>query len=188
MSIDIYFGPMFCGKTTLLNNKLVSQYSVGKKCLKIVHSADETREKTYSGSTHNFSYIDNIKIDTYFVKNLADIDTNVIKQYETIGIDEAQFFGDLVERCVEWCENLRKNLIVCGLMEDSCRNKFGFLSDLVRYCDTCIKLHAICPYCVSEKNVRDSAIFTRRKVDNSDQLLIGGSDKYEPVCRFHRYL
>ena len=39
------------------------------------------------------------------------------------------------------------------------------------------KLHSICHFC------KDDASFTARFTNETEQKVIGGSDKYKPVCR-----
>ena len=53
--------------------------------------------------------------------------------------------------------------------------------DLIPICDRVDKLCAYCKVC----NNGTIAPFTKKIKGNSEQVDIGGSDKYLPVCRTH---
>jgi len=55
----------------------------------------------------------------------------------------------------------------------------GEILDLIPIANTVTKLASNCSVCQQE------AIFTHRIVNDSEQVLIGGSDKYIPLCRNH---
>jgi hypothetical protein len=59
-----------------------------------------------------------------------------------IGIDEAQFFCDLKQYVIKWCEEYNKNITVIGLDGDFKRNVFGHILDLIPVCDNFYKLKA----------------------------------------------
>ena len=100
-------------------------------------------------------------------------------------IEEAQFFGnDLIDFVLCASEKDSKTVIVAGLLFDCYREKFGFIIDLIPYADNVTHLKAICLEC-SKLGFENTAIFTKRLVDNKSQTLVGGSDKYIVVCRNH---
>jgi thymidine kinase len=51
--------------------------------------------------------------------------------------------------------------------------------ELIPYADSCIKLNALCSKCKDGTN----ASFTHRIIHSNEQILIGGSDTYIPLCR-----
>jgi thymidine kinase len=102
-------------------------------------------------------------------------------------IEEGQFFTDLlyfVERAVD---NDKKHVIVAGLSGDFKRRPFGQILDLVPIADSIEKLTAFCKLCCDGT----FAHFSKRIVGSgecdttADQILVGTSDTYLPVCRFH---
>ena len=74
-----------------------------------------------------------------------------------------------------------KHVIVAGLDGDASRKPFGKLLELIPYADTIIKLKALCKKC----NDGTEALFTSKKVHDDTTVDIGGSDKYEALCRKH---
>ena len=69
---------------------------------------------------------------------------------------------------------------MCGLDGDSNQAKFGHITDLIPLCDKVKKLKSVCNLCGNK------AIFTKQKLSNADtsnQIDIGGSEKYIAVCR-----
>ena len=93
-----------------------------------------------------------------------------------IGIDEGQFFPDLVE-FTEKVANLGKIVIVAALDATFQRKVFGPVLDLIPLAESVVKLTSVCMLC------HQSASFTRRLGSEQQVELIGGADKYLSVCR-----
>ena len=107
---------------------------------------------------------------------------DVYTQYalaNVIAIDEAQFFSDLMEFCTRAADEDGKEIIVAGLDGDFRRRKFGQVLDLVPHADDVTKLTARCARCAAP------GLFSLRISAEEDTTLIGGKDKYLPVCRKH---
>lgn len=195
-SLDIIIGPMFCGKTSLGNQRATVFADTGFKVARITHSFDDRGKcegiiSKGNVSTHNSSFVGlSGKISQFSAPNLKNIDVN---EYQVILIDEAQFFDDLYDIVINWVEKDGKHLIVSGLCGDFERKKFGKILDLIPHCDTVKKLQARCYYCLKDLSKSDfkgnimaiSAPFTFRKTGGKDQVHIGGQDDYVPVCRYH---
>ena len=193
-TLYIRVGPMFSGKTTWLNGELTQLADKNFKVLKILHSSDNREDVASSdlkGSTHNSSYKHlTDKITCIRTNSLTDID---VSGYNVIGIDESQFFSDLLVNVAFWVENLGIHLRVSGLDGDCFKQKFGQTLDLIPICDEITKLNASCHFCLLDLhklNFKGNILsivgpFTKRIDNNTQQTLIGGSGKYLPVCRFH---
>lgn len=179
--LDIITGPMFAGKSTELLRRLNIESILPLKVVYINHTSDNRTEGPFS--THNPMYTDTLteRIDAKDCLKLGDILPEIL-HYDIIGIDEAQFFPDLVDIVLRCVEKYNKHVIVAGLTTDCFRNKFGFISDLIHYSDTYTSLPAYCAQCATEKRRRE-AIFTYRFSDNTEQTCVGGKDKYLPLCR-----
>jgi len=193
-TLNLRIGPMFSGKTTWLNGELTQLADKGFSVLKITHADDvrcDVETCDDSGSTHNSSYkslSDKIKrVRTY---ELKDID---VSEFHAIGVDESQFFPDLVEIIEDWVENQGKHVRVSGLDGDSFKRKFGQTLDLIPFSDEVIKLSASCRVCLDElekSNFHGNILaiigsFTKRLGTSTEQKVVGGSDQYIPVCRYH---
>lgn len=96
--------------------------------------------------------------------------------YDVIGVDEGQFFPDLVEFC-ETEANHGKTVIVAALDGTFQRKPFGRVLELVPLAESVTKLSAVCMIC------RKDAAFSRRLGRETAVEVIGGEDKYMAVCR-----
>ncbi len=107
----------------------------------------------------------------------------MIQQYDSIFIDEAQFFSDLYSKVVNLVDIHHKHVVVSGLDGDTFRNPFGDITKLIPMCDTVDKLTAYCSKCSNGT----PAPFTKKRVaqNNKTVIDIGGNDKYIAVCRYH---
>ena len=174
--LQITIGPVQSGKTTDLIQRLMISHLMGRKVL-YINSILDTRSKEFF-STHNLS-IGDVPFKGVKLDKLSGYD---VSEYDVIGVDESQFFEDLKVNVLEWVDSCGKMVLVCGLDGDYNRENFGQISELLSYCDSVTKLKAFCMSC-KKKGVSGLGIFSKRLVENSSSVLIGGSDMYSPVCR-----
>lgn len=174
-SIKIIFGCMYSGKTTDVIRESKKWSSISKKAI-CINYAKDTRygddDQLYSHDLNN--------VECVRATNLSDIDDDVILSGDMILINEGQFFTDLIECCVKWCETYGKNIIVSGLDGDYKRRPFGQMLDLIPYADSVEKISAFCKKCSDGT----PAYFTWRLSNENEQIVIG-STNYIPVCRKH---
>lgn len=182
MKLEIILGCMFSGKSTALLRKLTKFSEVGLKVLYINHALD-TRTNT-SFSTHSKLIqttklcFDSIKVDS-FKEGLS----NIVDDYDVIGIDEAQFFGEeIVSFVIHLVETLKKDVLVASLDSTFERKIFGHVHKLMPYADSIIKLHAYCTYCFDTDKHLEMAIFSHRVSEDTEEVVVGSSI-YKPVCR-----
>jgi thymidine kinase len=104
----------------------------------------------------------------------------VVQAYDVVGIDEGQFFPDLLHFVELWA-NLGKIVIVAALDGTFQRKPFGNVLSLVPLAESVTKLNSVCMMCYAD------APFTRRLTSETEVEVIGGADKYIAVCRacFH---
>lgn len=175
MTIEVVLGCMFSGKSTELIRRISTFQSINKPVLCVNHFID-TRAEANSIRTHEGRSIPAIKTDTL----MTIITNDLYTQAEVIGIDEAQFFNDLVE-FVLYTEKQKKSLIICGLDGDYKRQPIGQILNCIPLADSVIKLKAL------DMVDKDGtpAIFTKRKesVKSQEQILVGGKDEYIAVSR-----
>ena len=175
--LELIIGPMFSGKSTELVRRVRELHQLEKNVLVIKPSIDNRYEKgDRELITHN-----NDSIKCNVMERLSELDEFVIKLIDTIIIDEGQFFSDLKETVLFWLAKYKINIIVAGLDGDYQRNPIGDILNLIPHSDVCTKLTARCVEC------RDNtpSPFTRRTIQSNEQILIGGAEMYEPVCRMH---
>ncbi len=96
---------------------------------------------------------------------------------DVVGIDEAQFFDDQLASVCNALASKGTRVIVAGLDMDYLGNPFGPIPGLLSMAEYITKLHAICMQCGNIAN------YSYRKTVNTDLLLIGTTDIYEPRCR-----
>ena len=174
--IKLVLGCMFSGKTTELIHEYKRFESIHKKVICINSSKDTRYDKDEKVSSHDL-----IKINCVRVNNLSEIKDDTIKSYDVVMINEGQFFPDIVEYSVKWCEEFNKDIIVSGLDGTFMRKPFGRLLELVPLAETVIKLSAFCSVC----NDGTEATFSYRISKDKNEILIGSSDSYVAVCRKH---
>jgi thymidine kinase len=173
--LELIIGNMFSGKSTELIRRINKEKGINKEILVINFSGDN-RYSTDSIVTHN-----NNKIKCLKLSKLSELNINIINQYNSIFIDEAQFFPDLYDNVKMLVDIHKKHVIISGLDGDFNRNPFGDILKLIPISDSVDKLTAYCSIC----NNGNIAPFTK-KINPSGSLIdIGGSDKYVPVCRYH---
>ncbi|XP_056405883.1 thymidine kinase, cytosolic [Hyla sarda] len=167
--IQVIFGPMFSGKSTELMRRVrrfqIAQY----KCL-VIKYAKDTRYSKEQLATH-----DRHTMSAVSACNLSDLCTEALN-YSVIGIDEGQFFPDVVEFCEDMA-NKGKTVIVAALDGTFQRKAFGDILNLVPLAESVVKLNAVCMECYRE------ASYTKRLGAEKEVEVIGGADKYHSVCR-----
>ncbi len=170
--IELILGPMFSGKSTELIRRTSRYEAIGKNIL-IINSILDSRTDN-SVKTHS-----NNKKKAIKVNNLLDIiNDDCYEKADIIGIDEGQFFNDLLE-FVKIVEKTDKILIIAGLDGDFKREPFGDILKCIPLCDEVVKLSAMCMV----KNDGTPSSFTKRINNSEEQTLIGAKDSYITVCR-----
>jgi len=72
-------------------------------------------------------------------------------------------------------------IIVAGLDGDYQQKQFGDILKLIPIADSYQKVYALCKICQDGT----PASFTKRIVNNNQQILVGAKESYISVCRFH---
>ena len=169
--LELILGPMFSGKTTYLINTYNEFVKKGDNVL-VINYSEDTRYSDKMLSSH-----DQIMIPCVFSKTLiSGLNTDDIKSYDIVLINEGQFFEDLYETVIYLVEKLNKRVYICGLDGDFKRQRFGTILDLVPLCDKITKLRSKCDYC------NGPALFSHRITSEKAQVVIGVNN-YVPLCR-----
>lgn len=165
---------MYSGKTSQLIREYKKWGKIGKTVLCINYAKDERYGNDDFIYSHNMEKAKCVK-----VTNLFDVSENLLKNSDLIMINEGQFFTDLIDFCIKWCETYNKNIIVCGLDSDFQRKPIGQMNELMSICDNIEKLKALCNICKDGT----PALFSWRNTNDKQQIVIGTD--YIPVCRKH---
>lgn len=175
-SLHLYIGPMYSGKTS----KLISNYdevdSFGIE--QIVIDYDEKLNNGYK--LDNLYNHDNKTVQCYKTTDIYNI-YNIpnFSNIKIIHINEGQFFKDLYNTIIQLVEYYNKTVYIYALDGDFNRDKFGDILDLIRICDTVIKLNGKCKIC------NKPSLFSHR-LNHSNQQIEFNDDKqpsYIPLCR-----
>ena len=173
--IELILGPMFSGKTTRLIGTIRKYTYKAKKTIIIKYYADKRYSEKSEVITHDLTKYDSI--DCKYLKDSFDI----LKSYDVIGIDEGQFFPDLVEIC-EQLALLKKIVIIAALNGDFRMEPFPVISKIISKAD---KIKLLKAYCF---NCHKDAAFSLRIVQSNETVLIGAGEAYKPACReCHKY-
>lgn len=164
-------GPMFAGKSTELMRRIRRHRLANRRCVLIKYSKDvrhgEGRDEL---STH-----DNYRLKAIPTQTLFDV-VEEVKDAEVVGIDEAQFYPDLVAFS-EQLASQGKIVILAALDATFRREPFGCVGELLPRAECVTKLSAVCRLC------RREASFTRRTTEETALEAIGGAEMYMPTCR-----
>ena len=168
--IELILGPMFSGKSTRLIG-LIRKYTYkAKKTIMIKFIADKRYSEKSEVVTHDL-----LKYDSIECKNLRE-NLEKIKTYDVIGVDEGQFFPDLVEVCEELAL-MKKTIIIAALNGDFRMEPFPVIANLIPKADKIKLLKAYCFNCHKDAN------YSLRIVQSNDTVLIGADEAYKPACR-----
>ena len=168
--IELILGPMFSGKSTRLIG-LIRKYTYkAKKTIMIKYIADKRYSEKSEVVTHDL-----LKYDSIECKNLQE-NLEKMKDYDIIGIDEGQFFPDLVEVCEELAL-MKKTIIIAALNGDFRMEPFPVIAKLIPKADKIKLLKAYCFNCHKDAN------YSLRIVQSNDTVLIGADEAYKPACR-----
>lgn len=172
-SIELVTGPMFCGKSSYLADK-IERYTIAKrKCIALkwkgdTRYTDQPYIVTHSGIKCECIPCDNDDLKTIYTR---------ISAYDIICVDEGAFFKDIVNFC-EMLANNGHTVIVASLIGTFQREGFNDILNLIPKCEKITMLSAICMKCFSE-----GAAFTKRTVGSSEIELVGGAESYIAICR-----
>jgi len=168
--VDGIFGPMFSGKTSELIRRLKRHSIANLKCLAIKY------EKDIRYSSDNISTHEKMIYVARSASQLMPL-LEEAKKYDVIGIDEGQFFPDILSFCNE-LRNAGKIVIVSALDMDFKREPFLLSALLSGICDEPLKMKAVCVVC------KKDAAFSKRLTNEQSLEVIGGAETYAATCLY----
>ncbi|KAL0445453.1 UNVERIFIED_CONTAM: Thymidine kinase [Sesamum latifolium] len=111
--VHVIVGPMFAGKTTALLRRVMAEADTGRT-VAMIKSSKDTRYAADAVVTH-----DGTKFPCWPLSDLLSfkhkLGADAYHKLDVIGIDEAQFFGDLYDFCCEAADLDGKTVVVAGL-------------------------------------------------------------------------
>lgn len=166
--VHLIIGPMFSGKTTELF-RLAQRHTLAGRKVAVIKYKHDTRYDATQACTH-----DRRKMRALVAENIEEVFEKV-RGYDVIGIDEGQFFKDLVKYAQKLAD-LGKTVIVAALNGDYRQQPFPNIATMIPLAEKIEKLSAVC-------RCGQSASFTFRMSDSTQVEVIGGEEIYRAVCR-----
>lgn len=150
-----------------------------KKVLVIKYSNDKRYEKEHGQTDDEVCTHDGNRMKAIGVsESLMTEVFHLAVAYDTIGIDEVQFFPDSVE--FAWnLSTLGRVVIAAGLDGTFEQKPFKRILEIIPIAEKVTKLTAVCMVCP----LGVDAHFTIRTTDEKEEEVIGGQEKYKAVCR-----
>jgi thymidine kinase len=178
MSIEVYVGPMWSGKTSTMCGAVERHHHARRRCV-IIKYAKDTRYNhlSKSGGIVNHRGDEYHKVPIIETEDLSDVALKIAAdKIEVIGIDEAQFYANAPEMISEWANNGIR--IIIAALDATWQGKpFGRVGEIIAISDKVTKLNAVCMKCGND------APFTCKISGNASIEEIGGCDKYIATCR-----
>lgn len=166
--INVFTGPMKCGKSNKIIEQAKRQMIAGKN-VKIFKPEIDTRFAKNYVEDRNGNKIEAININQ--IDDIKNYDADVYV------IDEFQFLNGNTKTIEDMAEKGKK-FFIAGLNLTSERKPFGKMGELLCIADDVHNLTSICEICK-----KDNAIFSYYKAGSKDGDIKIGDAEYIPVCR-----
>ena len=153
--IEVICGSMFSGKTEELIRRLKRAKFANQK-VEIFKPRIDVRYSEEEVVSHDANAIRSTPVDS--ARNILLMTSDV----DIVGIDEAQFFDEV---------------IVAGLDMDYTGKPFGPMPALMATAEYVTKVHAICVRC------GNLAHHSHRLTQDEKLVMLGETDSYEAICR-----
>lgn len=175
----IFTGPMFGSKTTRML-AVVDRYRYQNRHVIAFKPSMDDRYSEDEIRTHSGGSLPAICVKTGadVVKYLQEAEID----YDVIAVDEA-FMIDGVCEVLKRCFHNGQTIIVSSLQLSAAGNVFEEVRDMMPWATKIEVCPAVCP--VSGRD----AFYTHRKVEDLDEITVGGAELYEPRCwEHHSYM
>ena len=168
--IHLFIGPIFSGKSTRLRNSIQKLKNQNFKTILVNYYNKKYIKEESQLITHDLIREDSLSCD-----NLTDI-LNQLINYDVIGIDEGQFFSDLLEIC-DTLTRFGKIIFIAALSSDDHMKPYDNISKLIPFADKIKLMKAYCYFC--HKQAGFNLKIKKCKTNFIDER----KDNYQPVCK-----
>jgi thymidine kinase len=179
MSLYGILGPMFSGKSSQLLYYIRKYRLLGYSSAVIKPDNDNRYTDKNEICSHNFDKEPCCVVPINGL--LSFVTSETFMTSKVILIEEGQFFKDLYEFIVDHCFPLHKIVYVAALNGDSNRQLFGEIYKLLPLFTKIEWMEALCMICKDGT----PACYSKRKTEDTDQVVVGSSNHYEAVCFKH---
>ena len=168
--IEVICGSMFSGKTEELIRRL-RRAEFAKQSIVLFKPIIDDRYATEAVVSHQGQ--------SWLAKRVISA-KEILENWQgeqIVAVDEAQFFDtDIIPICNELASKGAR-VIIAGLDMDYKGLPFGPMPPLMAIAEFVTKVHAVCVSC------GQLAQFSHRTVAQTEQVLVGAVEKYQPLCR-----
>lgn len=175
--IEVICGPMFAGKTEELIRRITRMEYAKRKFIVFKPRIDNRYSETEIAS-HNLRKIKAINIDSP-----SDIYNYLDDSYQSVVIDEVQFFDGSMLDIVADLASKGLRVICAGLDMDFKGKPFGIMPELLAIAEKVTKLSAICVCCGCDATRTQRLIDGHEAYDDDPIVLVGAKESYEARCR-----
>ena len=184
MSLQIYLGPMYAGKTTKMIQMIQSNTSKQKVAIdndiigkdnRVSIGKLQNHNKVYFEPVYRTKFLTHVMNESCFEESDKGFKAYLnMMRASYIYINECQFFPDLKEQVVSWI-NQGKHVFLYGLDADYKMEPFGQTSILIPYCSHLEKLKGTCKLCSNPSIVS-------YRTSSDTQVYLPNADAYIPLC------
>ncbi len=175
--IEVICGPMFAGKTEELIRRITRMEYAKRKFIVFKPKIDNRYSETEI-SSHNLR-----KIKAINIEKASDIYNYIDDTYQSVVIDEVQFFDETMLDVVEDLARRGLRVICGGLDMDFKGMPFGIMPELLAMAEHVTKLSAICVCCGADATRTQRLINGHEAYDDDPIVLVGAKESYEARCR-----
>ena len=181
-NLTVYAGPMMAGKTSVLLAELSICAEEGKQIMVVKPTID----RRYSDDdivTHDGVSLKRSSsgITVRLLEETDEIALSELLDVDVLLVDEAQFLPNLCAVSIPRILEAGIDVVAVGLDMDSEGRGFSEMPRLLAMANQAFKLSAFCAVCGEEAN----RTFRKLTAISTEQVLIGGSETYEPRCLHH---
>lgn len=171
----LHTGSMFSGKTSSLEREVKRFRIAGYNTLVLKPTLD-TRFIHSAITSH-----DSTSLEAVVVEDIDDVvEAANREKADVLAIDEVQFLTGDAAKILSAFDTLLdegKTIVCAGLDMDYEAHPFEIVKEIMSVADYVEKHHAVCAHCGSD------AWVSHRTTKESDRVVIGATEKYEPLCR-----
>jgi thymidine kinase len=172
--MEVITGPMFSGKSEELIRRL-KRAQIARLRIASFKPEIDLRYQPDAISSHSAQTIRAVAVRD--VDRLRAVLFPALDTVDVVGIDEAQFFDELLVGLAMELVEAGKRVVLAGLDTTFAGEPFAPMPALMAIADEVVKLSAVCMVCGAP------AIHTQRLGASQQLVIVGASGMYEARCR-----
>ena len=172
--MEVITGPMFSGKSEELIRRL-KRAQIARLRIASFKPEIDLRYQPDAISSHSAQTIRAVAVRD--VDRLRAVLFPALDTVDVVGIDEAQFFDELLVGLAMELVEAGKRVVLAGLDTTFAGEPFAPMPALMAIADEVVKLSAVCMVCGAP------AIHTQRLGASQQLVMVGAAGMYEARCR-----